>query len=125
MTTGERLAVQLVENALREDLKPIEQARAYRALIDLNGWSVTDAAHMVVNYGPVIERAPGPPGTDTYAHGYQTPATMAPGPATLRVTLRGECDDNYLDNWAPRTIDMPAVPFEVVPVPLHDKASAP
>ena len=30
---------QLVENALREDLKPIEQARAYRALMDARGLS--------------------------------------------------------------------------------------
>ena len=30
---------QLVENCLREDLKPIEQARAFRALIDRRGWS--------------------------------------------------------------------------------------
>lgn len=36
---GERLAVQLVENALREDLKPIEQARAYRTLMAARGWS--------------------------------------------------------------------------------------
>jgi ParB family chromosome partitioning protein len=37
---GELLAVQLVENCLREDLRPIEQARAFRALLDRNGWSV-------------------------------------------------------------------------------------
>jgi ParB family chromosome partitioning protein len=36
---GELLALQLVENALREDLKPVEQARAYRRLMDQNGWS--------------------------------------------------------------------------------------
>jgi len=30
---------QLVENCLREDLKPIEQARAFRALLDRRGWS--------------------------------------------------------------------------------------
>jgi ParB family chromosome partitioning protein len=30
---------QLVENCLREDLKPIEQARAFRALIDRRRWS--------------------------------------------------------------------------------------
>jgi ParB family transcriptional regulator, chromosome partitioning protein len=30
---------QLVENALRQDLKPIEQAHAFRALIDRRGWS--------------------------------------------------------------------------------------
>ena len=30
---------QLVENCLREDLKPIEQARAFKALIERRGWS--------------------------------------------------------------------------------------
>src|SRR4051812_28313956 len=35
----DRLAVQLVENALRSDLKPIEQAHAYRALMEAKGWS--------------------------------------------------------------------------------------
>ena len=35
----ERLSIQLVENALREDLKPIEQARAYKTLMETHGWS--------------------------------------------------------------------------------------
>jgi ParB family chromosome partitioning protein len=35
----EILEDQLVENCLREDLKPVEQARAFRALIDRRGWS--------------------------------------------------------------------------------------
>jgi ParB family chromosome partitioning protein len=35
----ERLMIQLVENALREDLRPVEQARAYKALMDTRGWS--------------------------------------------------------------------------------------
>jgi ParB family transcriptional regulator, chromosome partitioning protein len=35
----ELLALQLVENALREDLKPVEQAKAYRRLMDAHGWS--------------------------------------------------------------------------------------
>lgn len=39
ISPAELLALQVVENALREDLKPIEQARAYRALMDLHGWS--------------------------------------------------------------------------------------
>jgi ParB family chromosome partitioning protein len=41
---GELLAIQLVENCLREDLRPVEQARAYRALIDQNGWSIRQLA---------------------------------------------------------------------------------
>ncbi len=36
---GELLAIQLIENALREDLKPIEQAKAFRTLMSANGWS--------------------------------------------------------------------------------------
>jgi ParB family transcriptional regulator, chromosome partitioning protein len=41
---GDLLAMQLVENLLREDLKPIEQARAYRSLMDGNGWTVSQVA---------------------------------------------------------------------------------
>lgn len=44
MDPAELLSVQLVENALREDLKPIEQARAFRALMDRNGWSARQVA---------------------------------------------------------------------------------
>jgi ParB family transcriptional regulator, chromosome partitioning protein len=36
---GEQLAIQLVENALREDLRPVEQAKAYRRLMETHGWS--------------------------------------------------------------------------------------
>ena len=36
---AELLAIQLVENALREDLKPVEQARAYKRLMDAHGWA--------------------------------------------------------------------------------------
>ncbi len=38
-TAGELLTLQLIENIIREDLKPVEQAKAFRALMDLNGWS--------------------------------------------------------------------------------------
>lgn len=38
-TADELLALQLVENLMREDLKPIEQAKAFRALMDQHGWS--------------------------------------------------------------------------------------
>ena len=39
LTTDEILEDQLVENCLREDLKPIEQARAFKSLMDVRGWS--------------------------------------------------------------------------------------
>src|SRR3954451_20425843 len=36
---GERLAVQCIENLLRSDLRPVEEAKAYRHLMNLNGWN--------------------------------------------------------------------------------------
>jgi ParB family transcriptional regulator, chromosome partitioning protein len=39
MSAAELLAVQVTENLLREDLRPVERARAFRTLMDLNGWS--------------------------------------------------------------------------------------
>ena len=41
---GDLIVVQLVENAVREDLKPVEQARAYRRLMDAKGWSTRQVA---------------------------------------------------------------------------------
>jgi ParB family chromosome partitioning protein len=37
--SGDVLEDQLVENCLREDLKPIEQARAFKTLMERRGWS--------------------------------------------------------------------------------------
>lgn len=44
LSTGDKLALQIVENVLREDLRPIEQARAYKSLMDDHGWSTRDLA---------------------------------------------------------------------------------
>lgn len=38
------LALQMIENCLREDLKPIEQARAYQALMQSNDWTGQEVA---------------------------------------------------------------------------------
>jgi ParB family chromosome partitioning protein len=55
MDPAELLAVQLVENALREDLKPIEQAKAFRSLMDLNGWSTHQVAReLAVDQSSVV-----------------------------------------------------------------------
>jgi ParB family chromosome partitioning protein len=43
-TPSELLALQLVENLVREDLKPIEQAKAFRSVMDAHGWSTHDVA---------------------------------------------------------------------------------
>jgi ParB family transcriptional regulator, chromosome partitioning protein len=44
MTADEVLEEQLVENCLREDLKPIEQAHAFKSLTDRRGWSYAQVA---------------------------------------------------------------------------------
>jgi ParB family chromosome partitioning protein len=39
LTPAEVLTEQLMENLLREDLRPIEEAKAYRKLIEINTWT--------------------------------------------------------------------------------------
>ena len=39
MTDSEILQDQLIENCLREDLQPLDQAKAFKALMNANGWS--------------------------------------------------------------------------------------
>ena len=52
---SELLALQLVENLMREDLKPIEQAKAFRGLIGFNGWSVRQLAReLAIDHSGVI-----------------------------------------------------------------------
>lgn len=44
LTESQRLIEQLAENIIRADLQPIEQAKAFRRLMDLNGWSARQLA---------------------------------------------------------------------------------
>jgi ParB family transcriptional regulator, chromosome partitioning protein len=53
----ELLALQLVENCLREDLRPIEQARAYRTLIEQHGWSIRHLAAELALDHTAVSRA--------------------------------------------------------------------
>jgi ParB family chromosome partitioning protein len=56
LAPADLLALQLVENALREDLRPIEQARAYRTLLDRNGWSTRELARELSIAQPQVVR---------------------------------------------------------------------
>lgn len=50
----EILDQQLVENCLRDDLKPIEQARAFRSLMDRRGWTQAKlAAHLHIHQSSI------------------------------------------------------------------------
>jgi ParB family chromosome partitioning protein len=44
LTDAEILQEQIIENLLREDLKPIEQAKAYKSLMDTQGWNGAQVA---------------------------------------------------------------------------------
>ncbi len=54
LTHSEILQEQIIENLLREDLKPVEQARAYRQLMDLHGWTAKElAGELQVSQGAI------------------------------------------------------------------------
>lgn len=49
LTKSQILEMQLVENLLREDLKPVEEARAFQSLMQLNDWTgkqVAESLHI-------------------------------------------------------------------------------
>jgi ParB family transcriptional regulator, chromosome partitioning protein len=45
--SGESLAKQIIENVIRADLKPIEQARSFQALLTVHGWSMAKLGEAV------------------------------------------------------------------------------
>lgn len=51
------LEEQLIENAIRSDLKPIEQARAYRRLIEMKGWTGKHVAERLQIHPTSVTRA--------------------------------------------------------------------
>lgn len=54
---SELLALQLVENALREDLSALEQAKAFRKLMEANGWSGNQLAKELAITQSSVSRA--------------------------------------------------------------------
>lgn len=54
---GERLAIQLIENLLRSDLKPVEEAKAYRELMSLNSWSAAQLSRELAVSESKVARA--------------------------------------------------------------------
>jgi ParB family chromosome partitioning protein len=55
LAPSELLTVMLLENLQREDLRPIEQAKAFRTLMDANGWSTRQlAAELAVTQSGVV-----------------------------------------------------------------------
>ena len=56
-TPNDLLEDQLVENALREDLKPVEQARAFQSLMKSRGWSQRQLAERLQIGQGTVSRA--------------------------------------------------------------------
>jgi ParB family chromosome partitioning protein len=55
VSPDELLSLQVIENMLREDLRPVEQAKAFRALMERNGWSThTLARELAVDQSSVV-----------------------------------------------------------------------
>jgi ParB family chromosome partitioning protein len=54
---SEVLQQQLVENCLREDLRPVEEAHAFATLMRLNGWSGKDVAQALHIHPSRVSRA--------------------------------------------------------------------
>lgn len=52
LTKPEILEIQLIENLLREDLKPVEEAKAFESLMQFNGWTgkqVAESLHIAAS----------------------------------------------------------------------------
>jgi ParB family chromosome partitioning protein len=75
------LALQLIENCLREDLKPVEQAKAFRDLMDRNGWSTRRLADELSIHQPQVVQALAlldlPPAVQVEVDGGNIPAATA------------------------------------------------
>ena len=56
-TEAEILEQQMIENLLREDLSPIEQARGFSALMDLHGWNGKQVAESLHVPASTVSRA--------------------------------------------------------------------
>jgi ParB family chromosome partitioning protein len=57
MTEADIVAEQAVENLVRADLRPVEQGRAFRRLMELNGWSATELSEAISVEPSAISRA--------------------------------------------------------------------
>lgn len=57
LTPSEILEQQLIENCLREDLQPIEEAKAFASLMKLNGWTGKQVAEALRVHPSRVSRA--------------------------------------------------------------------
>jgi ParB family chromosome partitioning protein len=111
MTDGERLTLQLIENCVREDLKPIEQGQAFKTLMDREGWTaeqlskelnlspqtVGRALALLSLPGPVqelVETGSLPPSTAAELRSLNSPAKQAE--VAAKIVREGKSRDQAL-----------------------------
>ena len=87
LSADDILEDQLVENCVREDLKPIEQARAFRTLLERRGWSHRQLAESLHIAPGSVARALAlldlPAAVQSAVEGGELPASTAYAIATL------------------------------------------
>ena len=132
LTTSEILQEQIIENLLREDLKPIEQARAYRQLMELHNWTAKElAGELQVSQGAVsksLSLLNLPPDLQAQVDDGRIPATTAyevakvDDPATQRDVARRIVDEKLTRDAATEVVrEVTARPAQV----REPKARAP
>ncbi len=111
---GELLAIQLIENCLREDLRPIEQARAFKNLMERNGWSGNQAAKALGVAQPTVVRALAllelpEPVQDRIEQGTLTPGTAYEIGKVHDPVVQSELAERVVSEGLSRTETMEAV----------------
>jgi ParB family transcriptional regulator, chromosome partitioning protein len=96
LSSADLLAIQLVENALREDLKPIEQAKAYRQLMDQKGWSTRQVARELSIAQPQVVRTLALMGLPEPVQQQVEQGTLAPATAYEIAKLDSDADQRAL-----------------------------
>lgn len=111
---GELLALQLIENCLREDLRPIEQARAFKSLMIRNGWSGNQTAKALGVAQPTVVRALAllelpEPVQDRVEQGTLTPGTAYEIGKVHDPKIQSELAERVISEGLNRTEAMEAV----------------
>jgi ParB family transcriptional regulator, chromosome partitioning protein len=78
VSAPELLTLQLIENAMREDLTELEEARAYRTLLETHGWSTHRLAQELAVTQPHIMRRIGLLRTDPKVQDMVESGTLSP-----------------------------------------------
>ena len=92
LSDDEILEEQLIENCLRDDLKPVEQARAFRAVMERRGWNQKQLAEAIHVHPSAITRALGLLDLPAMVRQAVEEGSLAPSAAVALSRLSSESD---------------------------------